>query len=88
MTGIKESTKHGLTDPAEVVQIWADPSLGNHAVPWTHVYQSQVSQTEAQTNLDIELILDSPFVSEEVKDAIKHLNRNSLGGSDSFSPNH
>ena len=49
---------------------------------------SRIPKIEAQTYDDVELILDSPFLLDEVEAAIKHLKRGSSGGPDSLSPHH
>ena len=43
---------------------------------------------KAQSHTDSELILDLPFLTEEVEAAVKHLKRNSSGDPDSITPHH
>ena len=43
---------------------------------------------EAQTHVDTDITLDTPFALEEVEAAINHLKKDSSGGPDSLSPHH
>ena len=82
-----------ITDPVDILREWSDhfTTLGKShcsSNPALQEVQSKIPKIEAQTYDDVELILDSPFLLEEVEAAIKHLKRGSSGGPDSLSPHH
>ena len=79
-----------ITDPVDILREWSDhfTTLGKSHCSSNPALQEVLSKIEAQTYDDVELILDSPFLLEEVEAAIKHLKRGSSGGPDSLSPHH
>ena len=82
-----------VTDPQHVLHHWVDhfTTLGKSQCPTNSLLQetqSRIPEIEAQSYTDSELILDLPFLPEEVEAAIKHLKRNSSGGPDSITPHH
>ena len=80
-----------VTDQQHVLHHWVDyfTTLGksqyNSLLQET---QSRIPDIEAQSYTNSELILDLPFLTEEVEAAVKHLKRNSSGGPDSITPHH
>ena len=79
-----------VTDPQHVLHHWVDhfTTLGKSQCPTNSLLQetqSRIPEIEAQSYTDSKLIVDLPFLPEEVEAAIKHLKRNS---SDSITPHH
>ena len=82
-----------VTDPQHVLHHWVDyfTTSGRSQCPTNSLLQetqSRIPDFEAQSYTNSELILDLPFLTEEVEAAVKHLKRNSSGGPDSITPHH
>ena len=82
-----------VTDPQHVLHHWVDhfTTLGKSRCPTNSLFQetqSRIPVIKAQSYTDSELLLDLPFLPEEVEAAIKHLKRSSSGGPDSITPHH
>ena len=81
------------SDPSSVLPLWADhfSKLGTSQLstnPSLQNISNTMSEVELTTLVDEEIILDMPFLPEEVNAAINRLKRSSSAGPDSLSPQH
>ena len=75
-----------ITHPPEVLQHWIEHF--SVLVPTLQDVQEKIPIIEAQTHVDSNITLDTPFALEEVEAAINRLKKDSSGGPDTLSPHH
>ena len=82
-----------ITHPPEVLQHWVEhfsvlTQFRCSSNPTLQDVHEKIPIIEAQTHVDSDITLDTPFALEDIEAAVNHLKKDSSGGPDSLSPHH